>query len=535
MLRAGRHALLGSAAAMTAGGRSLPRLRVSGRVIGQSSLSTSSKSPSPDSSAIMQLLEQVASGEVSPQAAAEFCGPKLEYESVGGFAKIDTSRGARTGFPEVVYAESKTPQQVAAIMKVMINGGESNVMASRVDAKMAGEIRALLPDHHLTYYEVPRILASKAVGAVQGNGGVAEPAASDERKHVLQASDVAICVAGMDGALPGVVVRAIPSVGSEFIFNLIGSDEASASGTESHGKEEEEEEEQPKEEMRWIAQSDLDKWKQRMAFQVEDYFASTYEQLKRIAEFGRVHASLLQEAKQYVYSVEMQLRAQLEQERAALRVQAEEFVAKVATENEALRQQVVGLEQQIVGLNKQVDVLQSEKTQHGRQEPDSPQEDENEPQQQPKGQFVCEPEVNQDMGEDGPTPQQAAELEGQHEHQQPMDHQSVCEAEANEEMNEDGENCPINIDDGHEENQDAEPGARGSSTRSSSPSQQTSGHILKGKTPIPMLHAVSSPQKDPQPQPQQSAHSNSDGAMSSTSQESARSLESSEPPAGDGD
>ncbi|RLN97544.1 hypothetical protein BBJ28_00006676, partial [Nothophytophthora sp. Chile5] len=288
---------------MTTGGRRLPKLRATGRGIGQSPLSTSSKSSSSDNSAIMQLLEQVASGEVSPQAAAEFFGPKLEYESVGGFAKIDTSRGARTGFPEVVYAESKTPQQVAAIMKVMIDGGESNVMASRVDAKMADEIRALLLDHHLTYYEVPRILASKVLGIVQGSGGVAGPAASDGKKvndhlmrcccarltwsallvgvysphfilqkapvacvlcagtsdlpvaeeaavtleladyrvtrlydvgvagihrllrnqHVLQASDVAICVAGMDGALPGVVVRAIPSIDSEFILNLIGS------------------------------------------------------------------------------------------------------------------------------------------------------------------------------------------------------------------------------------------------------------------------------------------------------------------------
>lgn len=57
-----------------------------------------------------------------------------------------------------------------------------------------------------------------------------------------------------------------------------------------------------------------------------------------------MHANLLLEAKEYVFNVERQLHAQLEAERASLRSQAEEFVAKVTRENEALRARVLALE-----------------------------------------------------------------------------------------------------------------------------------------------------------------------------------------------
>ena len=60
--------------------------------------------------------------------------------------------------------------------------------------------------------------------------------------------------------------------------------------------------------------------------------AETDEQLKRIAEFGRVHGIIVQEANQYVSSMVTLLANQLLEERAALHAQAEEFVAKVAME-----------------------------------------------------------------------------------------------------------------------------------------------------------------------------------------------------------
>ncbi|EGZ15855.1 hypothetical protein PHYSODRAFT_454155, partial [Phytophthora sojae] len=345
LLRARRPSSLRFAVAANGGQCVAPKSRIAG-------LSTSSSPLAEDKKSILELLQRVAEGKVSPQAAAELCGPAAEYETVGDFAKIDTKREARTGFPEVVYAESKTPEQVAAIMKVMIDGGEDNVMASRVTPEAADAIQALMPGQHLTYYEVPRILASKSLDAAKKEEStedqekktptacvlcagtsdlpVAEEAAVTleladykvtqlydvgvagihrllRNQHVLRASDVAICVAGMDGALPGVVggltsspVIAVPtSVGYGAAFGglapLLTMLNACSPGVG--------------------------------VVNIDNGFGAAVladEQLKRIAEFGRVHGTVVQEAKQYVSNMEVQLSRQFEEERAALRAQAEE-------------------------------------------------------------------------------------------------------------------------------------------------------------------------------------------------------------------
>ncbi|GLD93683.1 hypothetical protein PINS_up002288 [Pythium insidiosum] len=75
--------------------------------------------------------------------------------------------------------------------------------------------------------------------------------------------------------------------------------------------------------------------------QIEEHF--TNEQLKRIAEFGRVHANLVKEAKEYVFSIETQLKEQFERERESLREQAEAYVGQFQQENEELRAQLAAL------------------------------------------------------------------------------------------------------------------------------------------------------------------------------------------------
>jgi hypothetical protein len=97
------------------------------------------------SSSIVQVLEQVAAGKIAPREAAVLC-QQLEYDAVGNYAKIDTKRLARTGFPEVIYGEGKTPEQVAKILVAMVEKGERNVMATRVAPTAAEEIYELLPE-----------------------------------------------------------------------------------------------------------------------------------------------------------------------------------------------------------------------------------------------------------------------------------------------------------------------------------------------------------------------------------------------------
>src|SRR3954471_1549006 len=58
-----------------------------------------------------------------------------------GFARADTHRHLRTGFPEVVLGEGKTPEQVAAILTELSRGG-STVMATRVPAAAGATVVA---------------------------------------------------------------------------------------------------------------------------------------------------------------------------------------------------------------------------------------------------------------------------------------------------------------------------------------------------------------------------------------------------------
>lgn len=123
--------------------------------------------------------------------------------------------------------------------------------------------------------------------------------------------------------------------------------------------------------------ADLERWQAQVTARVEAHFASTFgsywdylehweceakrvggcgclvgadEQLKRISEFGCAHAKLLADAKEYVYSIETQLTAQFEQERVAIRAQAEAYVAQVKQENQRLWRTVGELRHEVTVL-----------------------------------------------------------------------------------------------------------------------------------------------------------------------------------------
>jgi NCAIR mutase (PurE)-related protein len=68
-----------------------------------------------DKETLNDLLAQVADGRISPEQALE----KLRWqpvESISDFARLDHHRALRQSMPEFVYGESKSPEQVAAIM-----------------------------------------------------------------------------------------------------------------------------------------------------------------------------------------------------------------------------------------------------------------------------------------------------------------------------------------------------------------------------------------------------------------------------------
>ncbi len=167
---------------------------------------------------------------------------KGEFQPVGDFAKIDHQRQRRTGFPEVIFGQGKTPEQLEQILKAM-QQNHPVVMATRI----APEVYSLLADRvrGLDYYPAARICAivhhlTPQLGAIAilcagtADLPVAEEAAITAElmgyrvlriwdvgvagihrllsyQGEMEQADVLIVVAGMEGALPSVVAGLVDS------------------------------------------------------------------------------------------------------------------------------------------------------------------------------------------------------------------------------------------------------------------------------------------------------------------------------------
>jgi pyridinium-3,5-biscarboxylic acid mononucleotide synthase len=189
---------------------------------------------------LQRLLESVAAGEVSPEAALRDLA-ELPYADLG-FAKLDLHRELRNGLPEAVYAEGKRTADLKAIVERMLRA-HGRVLLTRVRSETAEE---LLADHpEAVYHERARILTCgdppkplpgsiAVLAAGTSDLGVAEEAAvcaawfghEVERCYdvgvaglhrllgnlpAIRRADVVVAVAGMDGALPTVVASLVPA------------------------------------------------------------------------------------------------------------------------------------------------------------------------------------------------------------------------------------------------------------------------------------------------------------------------------------
>lgn len=206
---------------------------------------------------IKKLLEDIRDGKLEVEDALESLRG-LPYEDLG-FAKIDTHRSLRKGFPEVIYCKGKTVEQIVTIVK-MSASKEQTVMATRADRKAFEAIKKLRKkaDYHETARIVlvgrkPEIKTDSTIAVVSAGTSdmpVAEEAAVTaevmgnpverlydigvagvhrllDNKEKLFTANVIIVVAGMEGALASVVggmvdkpVIAVPtSVGYGASFN----------------------------------------------------------------------------------------------------------------------------------------------------------------------------------------------------------------------------------------------------------------------------------------------------------------------------
>ena len=91
---------------------------------------------------LKKLFAQVRSGKLSPDQAVERLR-HLPFEDLG-FAKLDHHRALRQGMPEVIFAQGKTPPQVAEIFqRLAAHGG--NVLATRATEAQYAAVSAVIP------------------------------------------------------------------------------------------------------------------------------------------------------------------------------------------------------------------------------------------------------------------------------------------------------------------------------------------------------------------------------------------------------
>jgi len=186
---------------------------------------------------IKKLLEQVKNAEISIDEAAETL-KDLPYKDMG-FANIDNHRAIRTGYPEVIFCQGKTPEQIRDIMCELVKNG-GNIMGTRATAEDYEAVKEALPQ--AVFFETARIIAVldeqkkvnenlptvAVVTAGTADIPVAEEAAvtaeilGNKVKRIydvgvagihrlfdkltqIREADVVIAVAGMEGALASVV------------------------------------------------------------------------------------------------------------------------------------------------------------------------------------------------------------------------------------------------------------------------------------------------------------------------------------------
>lgn len=90
---------------------------------------------------LRKILESLSMGKLDPKAALEKL-KALPFEDLG-FAKVDHHRSIRRGFPEVIFCEGKSAEQIAKIANAMLAHG-SNVLATRCGEKLWRSLRSKL-------------------------------------------------------------------------------------------------------------------------------------------------------------------------------------------------------------------------------------------------------------------------------------------------------------------------------------------------------------------------------------------------------
>ena len=92
---------------------------------------------------IEEILKAHSSGDLSTGDATERL-KNLSYENIG-YARVDHARAVRQGFPEVIFGQGKTKEQIVGIFEKLV-ARSRNVLITRTNGEVYGEIRNVLTD-----------------------------------------------------------------------------------------------------------------------------------------------------------------------------------------------------------------------------------------------------------------------------------------------------------------------------------------------------------------------------------------------------
>lgn len=188
-----------------------------------------------DKKSLQAMLEAVRNGDIAVEEGVKALSA-LPFTDLG-FAKIDNHREIRVGYPEVIYGEGKTVEQVVQIVELMDGNGD-NVLLTRASEEMAEAVLRVCPSARYNKlgrsvsiqntaieetesyiaivaagtsdlpvveeaYETAKMLGNKAMKVT--DVGVAGIHRLFANLDVITGAKVVIVVAGMEGALASVI------------------------------------------------------------------------------------------------------------------------------------------------------------------------------------------------------------------------------------------------------------------------------------------------------------------------------------------
>lgn len=184
---------------------------------------------------VRKLLESVKKNEIDIDEALVMIADS-PYKDLG-YAKIDNHRELRVGYPEVIYCQGKTVEQVTGIIQFMLTR-DSNILATRASKEMYDSVKMICPEARFNKIgrvitvkktsepltesyiaiisagtsDMPVVEEAVETALILGNKverivdvGVAGIHRLLSKLDIIRGAKVVIVIAGMEGALASVV------------------------------------------------------------------------------------------------------------------------------------------------------------------------------------------------------------------------------------------------------------------------------------------------------------------------------------------